>query len=121
MLKRKLPVNGANVLVMGLTFKENCPDVRNTKVVDILKELAEYDMNVDVYDPWVKTDDAKKEYDVDLITEPLKGHYHAVIFAVAHNQFKALSASEIKALMQQEHVIYDLKYMLDSNLADIRL
>jgi UDP-N-acetyl-D-galactosamine dehydrogenase len=121
MLKRKLPVNGANVLVMGLTFKENCPDVRNTKVVDILKELAEYDINVDVYDPWVKTDDAKKEYDVDLIKEPLKGHYHAVIFAVAHNQFKALSASEIKALMQQEHVIYDLKYMLDSNLADIRL
>jgi UDP-N-acetyl-D-galactosamine dehydrogenase len=121
MLKRKLPVNGANVLVMGLTFKENCPDVRNTKVVDILKELAEYDINVDVYDPWVKTDDAKKEYDVDLITEPLKGHYHGVIFAVAHNQFKALSASEIKALMQQEHVIYDLKYMLDSNLADIRL
>jgi UDP-N-acetyl-D-galactosamine dehydrogenase len=121
MLKRKLPVNGANVLVMGLTFKENCPDVRNTKVVDILKELAEYNINVDVYDPWVKTDDAKKEYDVDLITEPLKGHYHAVIFAVAHNQFKALSASEIKALMQQEHVIYDLKYMLDSNLADIRL
>jgi UDP-N-acetyl-D-galactosamine dehydrogenase len=121
MLKRKLPVNGANVLVMGLTFKENCPDVRNTKVVDILEELAEYDINVDVYDPWVKPDDAKKEYDVDLITEPLKSHYHAVIFAVAHNQFKALSASDIKALMQQEHVIYDLKYMLDSNLADIRL
>jgi UDP-N-acetyl-D-galactosamine dehydrogenase len=121
MLKRKLPVNGANVLVMGLTFKENCPDVRNTKVVDILKELTEYDINVDVYDPWVKPDDAKKEYDVDLITEPLKGHYHAVIFAVAHNQFKALSASDIKALMQQEYVIYDLKYMLNKGLADIRL
>jgi UDP-N-acetyl-D-galactosamine dehydrogenase len=121
MLKRKLPVNGANVLVMGLTFKENCPDVRNTKVVDILKELAEYDINVDVYDPWVKATDAKKEHNVDLITEPHRAHYHAVIFAVAHNQFKALSASDIKALMQQEHVIYDLKYMLDSNLADIRL
>jgi UDP-N-acetyl-D-galactosamine dehydrogenase len=121
MLKRKLPVNGANVLVMGLTFKENCPDVRNTKVVDILKELAEYDMNVDVYDPWVKAADAKKEYDVDLITEPLKEHYHAVIFAVAHEQFKVLSTSEIKALMQKEHVIYDLKYMLNKSLADIRL
>jgi UDP-N-acetyl-D-galactosamine dehydrogenase len=121
MLKRKLPVNGANVLVMGLTFKENCPDVRNTKVVDILKELAEYDMNVDVYDPWVKAADAKKEYDVDLITEPLKEHYHAVIFAVAHEQFKVLSTSEIKALMKKEHVIYDLKYMLNKSLADIRL
>jgi UDP-N-acetyl-D-galactosamine dehydrogenase len=121
MLKRKLPVNGANVLVMGLTFKENCPDVRNTKVVDIVKELAEYDMNVDVYDPWVKAADAKKEYDVDLITEPLKEHYHAVIFAVAHEQFKVLSTSEIKALMKKEHVIYDLKYMLNKSLADIRL
>jgi len=121
MLKRKLPVNGANVLVMGLTFKENCPDVRNTKVVDILTGLAEYDINVDVYDPWVKAADAKKEYDVDLITKPLKEHYHAVIFAVAHEQFKVLSTSDIKALMKKEHVIYDLKYMLDSNLADIRL
>jgi UDP-N-acetyl-D-galactosamine dehydrogenase len=96
MLKRKLPVNGANVLVMGLTFKENCPDVRNTKVVDILTGLAEYDINVDVYDPWVKAADAKKEYDVDLITEPLKEHYHAVIFAVAHEQFKVLSTSDNK-------------------------
>ena len=121
MLKRQLPVSGANVLVMGLTFKENCPDVRNTKVVDILKELAEYDINVDVYDPWVKAADAKKEYNVDLITEPHKAHYHAVIFAVAHHQFKALSTADIKALMKNEHVIYDLKYMLSNDLADIRL
>ena len=121
MLKRQLPVSGANVLVMGLTFKENCPDVRNTKVVDILKELAEYDINVDVYDPWVKAADAKKEYNIDLITEPYKAHYHAVIFAVAHHQFKALSTADIKALMKNEHVIYDLKYMLSNDLADMRL
>ncbi|WP_426369768.1 Vi polysaccharide biosynthesis UDP-N-acetylglucosamine C-6 dehydrogenase TviB [Pseudocolwellia sp. HL-MZ7] len=121
MIKRKLQVNGANVLVMGLTFKENCPDVRNTKVVDILSELSEYQMNVDVYDPWVNPADAKHEYDVDLIAEPEAGKYDAIIFAVAHHQFKALSNSEIKALMKPEHVIYDLKYMLDMDFSDIRL
>ncbi|TWX67210.1 Vi polysaccharide biosynthesis UDP-N-acetylglucosamine C-6 dehydrogenase TviB [Colwellia demingiae] len=121
MLKRKLPVNGANVLVMGLTFKENCPDVRNTKIVDILSELAEFDINVDVYDPWVNPEDAKHEYNVDLISAPKPSFYDAVIFAVAHDEFKALSADEIKALMKEEHVIYDLKYMLDKELADIRL
>ncbi len=121
MIKRKLQVNGANVLVMGLTFKENCPDVRNTKVVDILSELGEYEMNVDVYDPWVNPADAKHEYDVDLIAEPEAGKYDAVIFAVAHHQFKAMSNSDIKALMKPEHVIYDLKYMLDMDFSDIRL
>ncbi len=121
MLKAKLPVNGANVLVMGLTFKENCPDVRNTKVVDILSELTEFDINVDVYDPWVNPEEAKKEYDVDLISVPKKSYYDAVIFAVAHDEFKALSKAEIRALMKNEHVIYDLKYMLDAELADIRL
>ena len=121
MLKRKLPVNGANVLVMGLTFKENCPDVRNTKIVDIVTELGEFDVNVDVYDPWVNPEEAKHEYDIDLISAPKQAHYDAVIFAVAHHQFKALSADEIKAMMKEEHVIYDLKYMLDKELADIRL
>jgi len=121
MIKRKLQVNGANVLVMGLTFKENCPDVRNTKVVDILSELADYEMNVDVYDPWVNPEEAKHEYDVDLIKAPQAGSYDAIIFAVAHHQFKAMSNADIKALMKEEHVIYDLKYMLDQDFSDIRL
>ena len=121
MIKRKLPVNGANVLVMGLTFKENCPDVRNTKVVDILSELKEYDTNIDVYDPWVNPSEAKHEYGVELIEKPVNGKYDAIIFAVAHHQFKALSNDDIKGLMKTEHVIYDLKYMLDPQLADIRL
>jgi len=121
MIKRNLKVNGANVLVMGLTFKENCPDVRNTKVVDILSELAEYEMNVDVYDPWVNPEDAKHEYNVDLIDAPKAGNYDAIIFAVAHHQFKAMSNSEIKALMKDNHIIYDLKYMLDMDFSDIRL
>ena len=121
MIKRKLNINGANVLVMGLTFKENCPDVRNTKVVDIVSELADYEINVDVYDPWVDPKDAMHEYNIALIDEPKTHHYDAVIFAVAHHQFKALSNSDIKNLMKEQHVIYDLKYMLDPELADIRL
>lgn len=121
MIKRSMAVNGANILVMGLTFKENCPDVRNTKIVDILTELAEYDTNVDVYDPWVNPSDAKHEYGVELIDKPKSGYYDAVIFAVAHKQFIALSSDDIKGLMKTDHVIYDLKYMLDPQLADIRL
>ncbi|GHE80461.1 Vi polysaccharide biosynthesis UDP-N-acetylglucosamine C-6 dehydrogenase TviB [Thalassotalea profundi] len=121
MIKRKIQINGANVLVMGLTFKENCPDVRNTKVVDILSELAEYYINVDVYDPWVNPEEAKHEYDVDLIKQPDSNKYDAVIFAVAHHQFKVLTADDIKGYLKPEHVIYDLKYMLDPQLADIRL
>ena len=121
MIKRNIAINGANVLVMGLTFKENCPDVRNTKIVDILAELAEYNTNVDVYDPWVNSEEARHEYGVELIDKPKSAYYDAVIFAVAHNEFKALSNDDIKGLMQAEHVIYDLKYMLDPQLADIRL
>lgn len=121
MIKNKIQVNGAKVLVMGLTFKENCPDVRNTKVVDILSELSEYEMSFDVYDPWVNPEEAKHEYDVSVVQQPEKQAYDAVIFAVAHKQFKALSDNEIKGMLKNEHVIYDLKYMLDPELADIRL
>lgn len=121
MIKRSIQVNGANVLVMGLTFKENCPDVRNTKVVDILTELEDYNINVDVYDPWVNAEEAEHEYGVQVIDKPHVAHYDAVIFAVAHHQFKALSDNDIKAMLKEEHVIYDLKYMLPQTLADIRL
>ncbi|QOL24403.1 Vi polysaccharide biosynthesis UDP-N-acetylglucosamine C-6 dehydrogenase TviB [Thalassotalea sp. LPB0316] len=121
MIKKKIQVNDANVLVMGLTFKENCPDVRNTKVVDILTELADYDINAHVYDPWVNPEEAMHEYGVSLIEKPEVNKYDAVIFAVAHNEFKAMTIEEIKALMKPQHVIYDLKYMLDQSAADIRL
>jgi UDP-N-acetyl-D-galactosamine dehydrogenase len=106
---------------MGLTFKENCPDVRNTKVVDILSELEDYNINVDVYDPWVNAEEAEHEYGVQVIDKPNAAHYDAVIFAVAHHQFKALSEADIKGMLKDEHVIYDLKYMLPQTLADIRL
>ena len=121
MIKQKLQINGANVLVMGLTFKENCPDIRNTKVVDILSELQEYEMNVDVYDPWVNPEAAFNEYGVQLIEYPKVKHYSAVIFAVAHNQFKEMNNEAILNLMRNEHVIYDLKYMIAPEIVDIRL
>ncbi|MEW6983307.1 Vi polysaccharide biosynthesis UDP-N-acetylglucosamine C-6 dehydrogenase TviB [Colwelliaceae bacterium 6471] len=121
MIKQKLTINGANVLVMGLTFKENCPDVRNTKVVDILAELKEYNVNVDVYDPWVNPKEAKHEYGVELVDTLPSEHYDAVIFAVAHHQFKAMSREDINAFLKPQHIIYDLKYMLDADFSDIRL
>lgn len=121
MIKKRIQVHGANVLVLGLTFKENCPDVRNTKVVDILSELADYDINAHVYDPWVNPEEAMHEYGVELIEQPKKNTYDAVIFAVAHNEFKVMSTSEIKSLMKSEHIIYDLKYMVDQEVSDLRL
>ena len=121
MIKRKIKVSDSKVLVMGLTFKENCPDVRNTKVVDILAELQEYNMDVDVFDPWVNPEEAKHEYGVELIDKPDGGAYDAVIFAVAHDQFKQLNETAIKQMLKPEHVIYDLKYMLPAELCDIRL
>ena len=121
MIKRSIQVHQANVLVMGLTFKENCPDVRNTKVVDIISELGEYDINVDVYDPWVNPEEAIHEYGVELIDKPKADHYDAVIFAVKHNEFVALTESEIKGMLKPEHVIYDLKYMLPQELSNLRL
>ena len=121
MLKRRLHVNGARVLVMGLTFKENCPDIRNTKVVDIIKELNDYGVATDVFDPWVNAAEAEHEYGITPIQEPKQGDYDAIILAVAHNQFRELGAAGIKALVKPEHVIYDLKYVLSAEDADIRL
>lgn len=121
MIKKNIQINGANVLVMGLTFKENCPDVRNTKIVDIITELDDYEMNAHVYDPWVNPEEAMHEYGVSLIDKPEMGKYDAVIFAVTHNEFKAMSIENIKDMMKSDHVIYDLKYMLDQSASDIRL
>lgn len=121
MLKKKIQVDGARVLVMGLTFKENCPDLRNTKIVDILAELTEYNIVVDVYDPWVSAEEAKHEYDLDLISAPKADQYDAVILAVAHEQFKQMTVSEIRGLGRASHIVYDLKYILDKSESDIRL
>ena len=121
MIKRSIQVNGAKVLVMGLTFKENCPDIRNTKVVDILSELKEYDIAADVYDPWVDAKEAQHEYGITPISQPVQGTYDAVILAVGHNEFRKLGASGVRALTKADGVVYDLKYIFPVAATDLRL
>ncbi|WP_418885853.1 Vi polysaccharide biosynthesis UDP-N-acetylglucosamine C-6 dehydrogenase TviB [Enterovibrio paralichthyis] len=121
MLKKRIHVEGANVLVMGLTFKENCPDLRNTKVIDIVSELKEYNINVDVMDPWCSSEEAEEEYGLTLCTEKKVGFYDAVVLAVAHDEFKNMGAEEIRSFGKPEHVLYDLKYVLGKNDVDMRL
>ncbi|WP_038369408.1 Vi polysaccharide biosynthesis UDP-N-acetylglucosamine C-6 dehydrogenase TviB [Brackiella oedipodis] len=121
MTKRKIQVENCRVLLMGLTFKENCPDLRNTKVVDIVRELGEYNIQVDVYDPWVEAAEAQHEYGITPIQEPKKGHYDAIVVAVAHRQFVQMGAEKIREFGKPEHVLYDLKYILPKDKVDIRL
>lgn len=121
MIKKKIQVEGAKVLVLGLSFKENCPDIRNTKIIDIVNELQEYNIQADVYDPWVDTQEAQHEYGITPIVSLKQGQYDAVILAVAHEQFKAMGATDIRALAKQEHILYDLKYVLEQSESDIRL
>ena len=128
MMKRRIQVEGARVLVMGFAFKENCPDLRNTRVVDIVAELKDYNCNVDIYDPWVSTEEAQEEYGITPLgslpaspEEGEAGRYDAILLAVAHQQFKEMGGSAIRALGKSDHVLYDLKYVLASNESDLRL
>ncbi|MBC3419414.1 Vi polysaccharide biosynthesis UDP-N-acetylglucosamine C-6 dehydrogenase TviB [Pseudomonas sp. RW3S2] len=121
MLKRRIHVDGSRVLIMGLTFKENCPDLRNTKVVDIVKELADYNIVADIYDPWVSVAEAEHEYGITPVVSPENGAYDGIILAVAHDQFKAMGAEQIRAFGKPEHVLYDLKYLLAAEASDLRL
>ena len=121
MLKRRIHVDGARVLVMGLTFKENCPDLRNTRVVDIVRELAEYNISVDVYDPWVSKEEAQHEYNIVPVLRPEEDTYDAIVLAVAHDEFRSLGASAIRSYGKAQHILYDLKYLLSREDSDIRL
>jgi len=121
MLKKGIQPSSARVLMLGLAFKENCPDVRNTKVVDIVSELASYGATVDVHDPWCDADEAKQEYGLELVAEPENGAYDVVIIAVAHDEFRALGAEGIKAFGKETSVLYDIKYVLPPELVDDRL
>jgi UDP-N-acetyl-D-galactosamine dehydrogenase len=122
MLCKNLPVLGSKVLVLGLTFKENCPDVRNTKVVDIVKALQGYNTQVDVYDPWIDVAEAEHEYGLKcLTTTPAPGQYAAIVLAVGHHQFTTLGEQGIKALGQPNAVLYDVKSILPMGAADGRL
>ncbi len=121
MTKRRIHVEGARVLVMGLTFKENCPDLRNTRVIDIVRELGEYNVAVDVYDPWVDVEEAKHEYGIVPVDKPEPGAYDGIILAVAHRQFAEMGPAEIRKLGKPQHVLYDLKYVLPAEHTDLRL
>ncbi|MCW3154637.1 Vi polysaccharide biosynthesis UDP-N-acetylglucosamine C-6 dehydrogenase TviB [Achromobacter spanius] len=121
MTKQRIHVQGARVLVMGLAFKENCPDLRNTRIVDIVSELRDYNVDVDVYDPWVDPEEAVHEYGLTPVAKLEEGKYDAVILAVAHNQFKAMGAEGIRKLGKSQHVLYDLKYVLSPAESDLRL
>jgi UDP-N-acetyl-D-galactosamine dehydrogenase len=121
MTKKRIQVDGARVLVMGLTFKENCPDLRNTRVVDVVKELKEYDCHVDVYDPLVSKEEAQVEYDISPIQQPENGVYDSIILAVAHNQFKSMGVNGIRAFGKTSHILYDLKFVLPAEAVELRL
>jgi UDP-N-acetyl-D-galactosamine dehydrogenase len=121
MTQRRIHVVDANILILGLTFKENCPDLRNTRVVDIIDEFNEYHANIEVYDPWVDPDEAEKEYGIRTIREPRKGHYDAIVLAVGHHQFRELGAEGIHNLGKDNHVLFDVKSMLPKESVDGRL
>ena len=121
MSKKGISIEGANILIMGLSFKENCPDIRNTKVVDLVDEFISFKCSIDVYDPWVDKDEALNKYNIKLIEHPEKDKYDSIVLAVAHDQFRNFSSKEIMAFGKDKHVIYDIKYLLDINEVDGRL
>lgn len=121
MANKKINIVDANVLILGLAFKENCPDLRNTKVIDLYNELSTYNANVEIYDPWVNAEDALQEYGLPLTLKLKKNHYDAVIIAVAHDEFKVMGVKGIHALCKENSILYDVKYLLEKSEVDGRL
>jgi UDP-N-acetyl-D-galactosamine dehydrogenase len=121
MSRQGIAVGQSNILLLGLTFKENCPDIRNTRAIDIIHELQDYGAHVDVYDPWASPHEALEEYRIELVNEPVQGRYDALVIAVAHRQFRDLGAESIRALGKPGAVLFDVKYLLPKDAADERL
>jgi UDP-N-acetyl-D-galactosamine dehydrogenase len=121
MVKKRIQVVGSKILVMGLSFKENCPDIRNTKIIDMVKALKEYELDLDIYDPWVDSKEVEHEYGLAPISTLKNSEYDAIILAVAHDQFKQMTPTELHALGKNKHVLYDLKYLLENDGSNIRL
>jgi UDP-N-acetyl-D-galactosamine dehydrogenase len=121
MLQRGLTVNGGRALIMGLTFKENCPDLRNTRVTDIIAELESYGMQVDVWDPWVSAEEAQHEYGITPVAAPDDGGYEAIVVAVGHRQFGELGSQKIRAFGKDDAVLFDVKYLFPAAETDGRL
>ncbi len=121
MQERNIKLKGSKILIMGLAFKENCPDIRNTRVIDIVEKLKEKKATVDVYDPWVDIKEAKAEYGIELVEFPRSEQYDAIIIAVSHYQFKEQGIKSIRSFGKENHVLYDVKYLFQSQESDIRL
>jgi len=121
MTKKRIHIIDANILIMGLTFKENCPDLRNTRVVDLVEEFKGFNCSVDVYDPWVDKQEAHREYGITPVDSLAKGKYDAVVLAVSHDEFKKMSIEEINILGKDNFVLYDIKYLLKADQVDGRL
>ena len=121
MTKKCIQVVDSNILVMGFTFKENCPDIRNTRVIDVVKELKSYNANVDVWDPWAEDDEVKHEYGMELITRPQPNHYDAIIITVGHSEFKAMTRADLAKLGKDNHLVFDVKHLLPKADVDARL
>lgn len=121
MTQRKIHVVGARILIMGLTFKENCPDLRNTRVIDIIRELADYHAQIDVYDPWADADAAVHEYGLTLIDSPQANSYDAIILCVGHEQFRQMGADTIRSFGKTNNVLFDVKHILPKDRVDARL
>lgn len=121
MVKQRIQVVGSKILVMGLSFKENCPDIRNTKIVDMVNSLKEYDLDIEIYDPWVDHKEAQLEYGLKPVNVLLENNYDAIILAVAHDEFKSMTLEDYTKISKSNYVLYDLKYILDHNDSTIRL
>ena len=121
MTRQRIHVVDSKVLVMGLTFKENCPDLRNTRVVDLIEELQSFNCSVDVYDPWVDGEEATSEYGIVPISTPQENHYSAIVVAVAHKEFVEMGVEQIRTFGKSNHILYDIKYLFDPTEVDGRL
>jgi UDP-N-acetyl-D-galactosamine dehydrogenase len=121
MASRKILAKGSKVLVLGLTFKENCPDLRNSKVADVVRELSNYGAAVDVYDPWIDAAEAQHEYGIRPIKRVREGVYDAAVLAVGHKQFRDMGISSVRKACKKNHVVYDIKYVFASDQVDGRL
>lgn len=121
MIKKRIHVKGSRILMMGLAFKENCPDLRNSKVVDVIKELQKYGAKVDVHDPWIDSKEAMHEYGLKPVRKPAKGGYDAIVLAVAHKEFREMGVDAIRSLGKKPHVLYDIKYVFETSQVDGRL
>jgi nucleotide sugar dehydrogenase len=121
MIKRRIQVRDSRILVMGLTFKENCPDVRNTKIVDVVRELEKFGAKVDVCDPWADADDAEHEYGLRPVRKTKPGTYDAIVMGVAHKEFRNMGIDKVRALAKKNHVLYDIKYVFKADEVDGRL